>query len=371
MGRAVHQLVHTLSYGDAISTEVLALQSALSSSGTESRIYSINTHPRHKGETVDYREFDRAFEGEVILHYSLGSPLNPLYTSLNRCKRTLIYHNITPARWFAPVNHRVAADIEAGLDELPALCRCSDRLLADSAFNAAELAQLGFAAEELALPVYSGRWDEPRNEGIFRLAKEEGGIQLLHVGRLAPNKCVEDIIKIFYYLHHHIDKHSRLWLVGIDTDTELYSFSLKRLAHELHVADAITFAGCLADSEVRALYEACSSYVCMSEHEGFCLPVIEAMHFGLPVLAFASSAVPETLGAGGVLVREKRHPEIAELLYRMHNDPELRAKIVSAGRAQVGRFSMQRFKERVAGLFGESGSCVGKAAGNSSDRNPI
>ena len=354
MSRQLHQLVHTLSYGDAISGEVLALQRCAKELGFESEIFAIHVHPKLKGMARDYNELSTSFDGALVLHYSLGSPLNELYGKVDRARRILIYHNLTPAKWFAGVNPRIVADIEQGLRELPDLCRRSNEILADSSFNAGEIRALGFKAQVLELPIDPRRWQVESNSGIASLIKGDGGLQLLHVGRLAPNKCIEDIIRIFHYVHHYVCKHSRLWLVGIDIDTELYSFSLKRLAYDLGVDHAINFAGCMADSEVKALYENASVYVCMSEHEGFCLPVVEAMHFGLPVLAYSSSALPETIGDGGVLVSEKRHSELAELVFEMYSNQTLRSRLISSGRERVKALSFQHFAKRVDELFGQT-----------------
>lgn len=370
---AVHQLLHTLSYGDAISGEALTLQELFRAQGRESNIYAINIHPRFKqadfaGRAIDYRELRPDTEGEVVLHYSLGSPLNSVYRSLSRATKTLIYHNLTPARWFEAVNPRIASDIRSGLAELPELCRATDRLIADSQFNAGELRALGFEAQVLELPVDGKRWREPPNPGIAELLRSSPGIHVLHVGRLAPNKCIEDIIKAFYFLHYHHTRESTLWLVGIDIDTELYSFSLKRLARELEVDQAVRFVGPMADSEVRALYEGCSVYLCMSEHEGFCLPLVEAMHFGLPVIAYRSSAVPDTLGGAGILVSEKRHPEIGELCAEVAQNLGLRQSLISRGKARATELSVERFARRVSEVFAQppSGSSRSESAARTS-----
>ncbi len=347
----LHQLVHTLSYGDAISGEVIALQRCLRDIGHQSEIFSIHTHPKYKGLTNPYQEFSADFKGGVILHYSLGSPLNALYRSLNSAQRILIHHNLTPAHWFAAVNPRIHRDIEQGRHEFPALCALSDKLIADSRFNVAEIEAVGCTAEVLELPIDTEKWSIPSNPGIAQLLKNDPALHVLHVGRLAPNKCVEDIIKTFYFLHKHIEPRSKLWLVGIDIDTEVYSFGLKRLVHELGLNDAVCFAGQRDDSELKALYENASLYLCMSEHEGFCLPVIEAMHFGLPVVAYGSTALPDTVGRAGVLLYAKRHPEIAELLSKMHKDAELRGRLIAAGKLRVEELSLTRFKSRVQSLF--------------------
>lgn len=354
-----HQLVHTLSYGDAISSEVLALKRCLQSLGYESEVYAINIHPNLKGQAQHYEQFSADQTEELLLHFSLGSPLNDVYAESVSCRRYLIFHNLTPAHWFKGVNPRIVKDIEEGAKQLPELCNHSDRVFADSRFNASELAKLGYEAEVLELPVDPARWDAPSNPGIRDLVRGENALHVVHVGRLAPNKCIEDIIKSFYFLHHYLEPNSRLWLVGIDIDTELYSFALRRMVYEFELDRAVNFVGCLADSELRALYEEASVYLCMSEHEGFCLPVIEAMHFGLPVVAYASSAIPDTVGSGGVLVREKRHAEIAALMIELSKDTALRQRCVAAGTARVESLAYERFAERVRTIFGEA---VEKAA---------
>lgn len=347
----LHQLVHTLSYGDAISGEVLALQRCLRAQGFESEIYAIHTHPKYKGAARDYRDFSGHFSGEVLLHYSLGSPLNDLYRNLKAATRSLIYHNLTPAHWFRSVNPRIVADIERGLSELPELCALSDRLIADSAFNAGELRDLGFQASVLPLPIDTHKWDIETNAGIHALLKNDSCLHLLHVGRMAPNKCIEDIIKSFYFLQKYVHKNSKLWLVGIDIDTEVYSFGLKRLAQQLSVEDHVRFVGQRDDGELKALYQAAHVYICMSEHEGFCLPVVEAMHFGLPVLSYASSALPETIANAGMLVEQKRHPELGELIFEMYSNTDLRRRLIEAGHQRVSELSVENFAKRVAELF--------------------
>lgn len=348
--RVIHQLVHTLSYGDAISTEVVALQRALHGLGYQSEIFAINEHPRLKGASIPYTKLGAEGAGDLLLHYSLGSPLNKVYADWTYGKRVLVYHNITPARWYRSINQRVADDIERGISELPTLCAQSDALWSDSPFNASELQQLGFSSSVLDLLVDPARWDTPRNEGIYNAIKAGPGIQVLHVGRLAPNKRIEDIIKAFYFLVRFVDTNSRLRLVGIDTDTELYSFSLRELARELGIDHAVEFVGGMADDEVRAMYEASDVYMCMSEHEGFCLPLIEAMHFGLPVIAFAAGAVPETLGDAGVLVKEKRHAELGMLMAKVAERSDFRATLIERGKGRVHDFSYEKFVERVKAL---------------------
>jgi glycosyltransferase involved in cell wall biosynthesis len=344
----IFQLIHTLSYGDAISGEALALQRCVTELGHTGKIYSIHTHTRLTSRAESYENFPKNFEGIVILHYSLGSPLNALFRSLDKAKRIIIFHNLTPEKYFANINPRVAKDIAEGWRELPELARLSDLVISDSSYNASELRQHQVESMVLPLPYDPARWQEQANPGLSALVRNDPGIHVLHVGRLAPNKCIEDLLKTFYFLHHHVSPKSRLWLVGIDIDTEIYSFGLKRLAKELSIDDNVNFTGPLSDSEIRALYENCSVYVGMSEHEGFCVPLLEAMHYGLPVLAYDCTAVSETVGTGGILFKEKRYPELAQIISEVSRPGDLRDRVIEKGRARVGELSYDKFKERVS-----------------------
>jgi glycosyltransferase involved in cell wall biosynthesis len=320
--------------------------------GMTSEIFALHEHPNLRGESRKAAELSPTGDAaQLLLHYSLGSPLNDLYRNWKRGRRSLIYHNITPPQWFERVNPRVAGDIRTGIEELPALCAETDLILADSRFNGSEIEALGFKAELLELCLDPKRWERPRNDGIFQAVRAQPGIHLLHVGRLAPNKSVEEIIKCFFYLNRFIEPNSHLWLAGIDTDTEVYSFALRRLAVTLGVSERVHFLGCRSDEEIRALFEACTVYVCMSRHEGFCLPLIEAMYFGLPVIALNRGAVPDTVGDGGILVGEYDSRVLAELVHRVATDSQLREKLIIAGRERVSRLTYESFRSRVGELF--------------------
>lgn len=352
----IHQFVHTLSYGDAISGEVLVLKRLLRERCENSEIYSINTHEKLVGETRDYRLFLEDLErakkaGEevaLVLHYSLGSPLNEIYTKASGIKKTLIYHNLTPAKWFAAYNTRVYQDLLSGIEELPKLLAQSDIVLADSEFNKNELRDFGCnSAEVLPLVLDTEKWKIAENPGIAAILKGSGKKNILHVGRIAPNKKIEDIIKAFYFYHHKIEKNSQLWLIGHDIDTELYSFELKHLVRRLQLQEDVHFIGSVADSELKAFYQNSDLYLCASEHEGFCVPLLEAMHFALPIIAYQSSAIPETLSNAGILVSDKRPAELAELMNLVISDQNLRSELEVKAKARVAEFSLQAFSKNL------------------------
>ena len=346
----IDQFVHTLQYGDAISNEALSIKRSLEKLGHKSEIYSVNTHEKLKGIPKKMSDFLGSRDG-LILHYSISSPQNQVYLDQTGLKRFLIYHNLTPPKWFAAYNQRVTADLIKGKEELPNLIKATDVCLADSTFNAKELNEFGAENPQvLPLLIDPHKWDKEANPGILNAIRASNGINLLHVGRLAPNKCIEDIIKAFYFYHHKLDKTSRLWLVGHDTDTEIYSFELRNLIEELRLKEFVFMVGSVSDEELKAFYEACDLYLCMSEHEGFCVPLIEALHFKMPVIAFNSSAIPETLGAAGVLVDKKDPLEIALIIKNIVSDSELKSQFAMQAEIQLKKFSLDVFERNLKSL---------------------
>jgi len=369
----VHQFVHVLNYGDAISGEAIAIKRLVEEQGMQCKIYCVHSHEKVREHASKMSEFETNFDSSsekhcILLHYSIASPLNDLYAKIQGGLKALLYHNLTPVSWFLPYNTRVADDLKIGHKELPALLEISDIVLADSTYNKSELEKLGCnSCQVLPLPIDGEKWSVAENPGIAKILLGNGCKNFLHVGRLAPNKCIEDIIKTFYFYHHKIDSKSKLWLIGHDIDTEIYSLELRLLVESLRVENAVEFVGSVADSELKAFYQNSDCYLCMSEHEGFCVPVLEAMRFKLPVVAYASTALPETMGDAGFLVNEKNHAEIAELVSMIVAKPALKSEIVKRGLKRVDDFSENRFYESFkANLLDIVGSKKKKAAGSAS-----
>lgn len=346
----ISQLVHTLTYGDAISGEAISIKKLL---GASCKIYGLNANHLVKEYANEVDAAAIAESDVVLMHYSIGSPLNKIYKELKNSRRILLYHNLTPVKWFESYNYRVAQDLVQGLSELPELLECSDLILADSTFNKNELLAMGCKKEIEVFPLLfdASKWSVAANAGISKTLSSNGSVNFLTVGRLAPNKCVEDVIKAFYFYHHKINKKSELWVIGHDIDTEIYAFELKNLAISFRLTDQIHFVGSVADTELKAFYQSSDVYLCMSEHEGFCVPVIEAMSLGLPVLAYGSSALPETVGEGGVLLDHKRHPEIAEIMDKLVSDSAARNNLITQGHQQAEKFSEENFSKRLAQII--------------------
>ncbi len=358
MGQIIDQFVHTLQYGDAISGEALSIKRVLNDLGYDSEIVSLNTHEKYKGQNIHLREFNQGRANNcamAINHYSIASPLNDTFRSLTKAKKALIYHNITPPSWFSSYNHRVTEDLKKGRADLAQLSEITDLAIADSSFNRQELVELGFKNPHvLPLPLDPIRWSGPANSGIANILSSHGGPNILHVGRLAPNKCIEDIIKGFYFFHHKFSPKSRLWLIGSDTDTELYSFELRRIVSDLRLKNAVTFAGSVSDDELKAFYENSDLYLCMSEHEGFCVPAIEALHFEVPLIFFKSSALPETLGEGALGIDDKNPLKIACLMNELLANKAVQSELIIKSKVELSRFSIKTFKKDLSALISKA-----------------
>lgn len=356
----IHQFVHTLTHGDAISGEALSIRSILAARGITSKIYVCHRHHELVADLVCAiedveREIADSVAGggraAILHHYSIASPLNDIFCRQQGVKKVMIYHNLTPPEWFSGYNFRVTADLKRGVRELSEIYQAADSVLADSQFNLSEIQKFGAKdAAVLPLLIDPDKWGVSSNGGIASVLRGHGGKNILFVGRIAPNKCIEDVIKAFYFYHFKIEPKSRLWIVGRDIDTEIYAFELRQLVSRLHLKDAVTFAGQVSDGELKAFYENADVYVSMSEHEGFCVPVLEAMHFNVPVVAFSSCAVPETVGDAALLVENKLPELTAELIHLAASDASLRTDLQSLGRRRLENFSRGAFEKRLTEL---------------------
>lgn len=335
--KAVHQLVPNFDYGDAIGNHVRALRRLLRGWGYASDVYAQYTHEGLVRDARFYTRYrDIADPANVLLfHFSIGSEVTSFFAGLPD-RKVVIYHNITPPEYFVGVNARVADRCRRGRWELSRLAAVTDLALGVSEFNRRELEAAGFRRTGV-LPILLD-WASYGHPPVRALERSYGeGANLLYVGRVAPNKRVEDLIKI-YCFYRRLDPTGRLLVVGSAVDTEGYLAGLQKLAAELGVLDGVVFTGAVPQAELCAYYRLASVYLSMSEHEGFCVPLLEAMHFGVPIVAYAAAGVPGTLGGAGLLVEEKDFPVLAELIHRMVAEPALRDAVVAGQRERLEAF---------------------------------
>jgi glycosyltransferase involved in cell wall biosynthesis len=340
---AIHQFVAGFSNGDAISNEACVLRDIFKSWGYTSDIFSEQRRilPELRNQARDISECIPAADGKdvVLLHLSIGSPVNERFAKLV-CHKAILYHNVTPPHYFDMVNKQTARDLSRGRSQVEALAGSAQVNLADSQFNASELAELGYANPRvLPLVLNLDRLTEGLDKRITR-KYATGRKNILFVGRVAPNKKCEDLLQAFLYFNRFVQPDSQFIQVGSFAGTEPYYYYLLARARDLGI-DNVHFAGSVPQAQLNAFYDCADVFLCMSEHEGFCIPVIEAMVHKVPVLAFSAGAVPETLDGAGVLFSEKDYPQIAEMTNRLCMDQDLRTAVIDG---QTRR--LQRYQQR-------------------------
>ena len=274
----------------------------------------------------------------VILHYALPSPLTAALAA-HPGRRLLVHHNITPPEFFRAWDPEMARICEIGRRELPSLKDVVHLGLGDSEYNRQELEAAGFAPTAV-LPIYLDfdRYREPADPVLARILAD-GRTNILFVGRIAPNKRHDQLLRLAACWKRYISPDLRLVLVGKGPRTRGYADALQSLMYELgFTAAEVLFTGHVSHRELLACYEAAHVFVSMSEHEGFGVPLVEAMLMGVPILARRCAAVPHTLGAAGVQFDDEPLDELAELAYRLATDRVLREGVIAGQRRRLAAF---------------------------------
>ena len=344
----IDQVLPNFSYGDAIGNHTLALREVLGRWGFTSEIFAQLYHQKLSRVSRYFEEYAGMDHPDNILiyHYSIGSMLTGWLSEL-KCRKVVIYHNITPGEFFEGVNKRAQWECDRGRREMDILSGGVDLALGDSEFNRAELEEMGFSPTDV-LPIFVPFEDYLRGpDRKVMKAFGDGKANILHVSRLVPNKRIEDVIKAYYFFRR-LRPDSRLVLVGTDVNMENYREALEALVRDLDL-EGVVFAGHVTFPEMLAFYRTAAAYLVMSEHEGFCVPLLEAMIMDVPVVAYASTAIPGTLGDGGLLFHEKDYPVVAGMLDRVLSDDDLKSSLVKAGRRRLEYFGRENLETILAG----------------------
>jgi len=351
----VHQFHPTVSFGDATSNQILSLQRLLRNAGYRSVIFCEHPPLHFQGRTQLIARYGRyaSPESVLLLHFSRGYSASVLdWLEQLSARRVLVYHNITPHTYFAGVNETVLEATRTGREQLDRLRTLTEAGWGDSAFNCQELAERGWTHLE-TLPIIF----DPRRYAVSpdrkTMERWRDGINVLFVGRVSPNKRLEDLILTFHYLKRFVWPDARLLLVGSAYGMEPYLEFLQALVKRLNLPD-VTFTGHVSTAQLAACYRCASTYLSMSEHEGFGVPLLESMHFGVPIIAYKAAAVPETLGGSGILVKDKDYAAVAELIALLAEDTYLRAQVTALQRKRLQVFMPNRvaghLRELIRGL---------------------
>ena len=335
----VHQFTAVLAGHDAVGQHTLAVDDLLRDMGAATEIFAAHVHAEVRDRGRDFREHAAGPAPDLILYQtSIGSPVGD-YVMSRPERLVLNYHNMTPAEFFDPWEPAVAAELDHGRRQLGRLARRADHAIAVSQYNADELLALGMAPESVSVspvlfvPLWESGSASRGRVSDTGVAGVSSPVMMLFVGRLSPNKCQQDLVGVLAGVVA-LGVDARLVLVG-GVSSSGFVDAVVALAEGLGVSDRLVVAGSVSEAELVGFYESADVFVSVSEHEGFCVPVVEALGFGVPVVAFGAAAVPETVGGAGLVLGEKSPGVVAEAVVRVLSDPVVREGLVSRGRVRA------------------------------------
>lgn len=344
----VIQVIPTLAYGDAVGNDTFALEQVIKAMGYKTKIYAESIVPPldHK-VALDIKKLQGLDEKDIVIyHLSTGTKLN-FDLAEYKCKKIIMYHNITPPEFFMGYDNFFEQISRYALDGAYFLSDKVDYCLADSMFNKYDLEKIGYKVPIDVLPIVIPFDDYKKKPSQDILDKyRDGRHNIIFTGRVAPNKCHQDVIEAFACYKKYYDSRARLLLVGSYKETDTYYRKLRKYVELLGVKDVV-FTGHVKFEEILAYYSIADIFLCMSEHEGFCVPLVEAMFFGVPIIAYDCTAVPITLGNGGILIHQKDPVETAALINRIIIDQDLRMLIKENQARRLEDFQY----EKIAGMF--------------------
>jgi glycosyltransferase involved in cell wall biosynthesis len=348
----VNQWVPAAHRGDAIGDSARRMRTLLRGLGHQSELYALTIDDDLQNDVRPFAD-PAARQGDVtIFHYALPSPLTEAFARL-RHGRILQYHNVTPASFFAPYDAALFRLASLGRAELATLAGRVDLALGVSEFNRRELESIGFAPTAvLPLAVDLTRITRPVERPALERFLDTDYVNFLFVGRIAPNKKIEDHIKLAEHYKRYVDAYYRFIFVGKYDAVPRYYATIRALMAELQLLDErFIFTGPVPDEDLAIYYRRAAVYISLSEHEGFCAPLLEAMAADVPVLAYAAAAVPETLGGAGIEFAPKDLEYAAELAGALAFDDGLRAAVIAGQRRRLADFGDDHVAAALASIL--------------------
>ena len=350
----VNQWVPAAHRGDAIGDSARRVRQMLRTAGHQSDIFALTIDDVLRDDVRAFADPASRAGDLTIFHFALPSPMTAAFASLGG-GRILQYHNITPASFFAPYDPQLFRLAALGRQELKSLAGHVDLALGDSEFNRQELEEMGFAPTGvLPIAVDTDRITHgPRLPALENILGD-GLINILFVGRIVPNKRIEDHIRLAEQYKRYIDSYYRFIFVGRYDGLPRYYHAVRAMILQYRMLpERFLFPGAVTDEELAAYYRWADVYVSLSEHEGFCVPLVEAMAADVPVLAYAAGAVPETLGGAGLVFAPKDLEFAAEMVGSLVYDRDVRTGIIRGQRRRLADFALTRVEARLRDVVAE------------------
>lgn len=355
--RAIHQFHATVAWGDAIGNILFACRKLFRDLGYRSEIFRVHAQEEVANQTFAAEEYLlwSSSRNLLLVHYSMGWQSFPDFLHL-KDTRILVYHNITPSEYFEGISDEAVKFAKKGREDLPHLARYFSAAIADSEFNGAELRGAGFHNVVVIPPLINLAEFQSAGEPAEENRDSSGSpVDWLFVGRLSPNKKQDDLIRAFSYYQRHIRSNSRLFLAGSNDGMELYDLYLRNLVTELGVQN-VFFRGKLPLPALVDLYRKSSVFICLSEHEGFCVPLLEAMTVGLPIIAYDQPAVAETLKDSGMLLQNKSPELVAEAVEKVVTNVALRDSLREKQRIRLVDFDQSKVGAQICSFLESFGT---------------
>ncbi|MGQ9662599.1 MAG: glycosyltransferase [Kiritimatiellia bacterium] len=355
MSGRIDQILAGFAEGDAISHEARVLRAILLKWGFASEIFVEDGHisPAMRHECRPLSTYAGAPGDVVIHHYSIASGAVDVFCSAPG-KKVVVYHNVTPPEFYQGFDDGLAARLAEARARLPDVLRVSDAIWADSAFNAREIEALGIGSVRVFPLIFSVEVFEYVPDARIMQAFAGAMRNVLFVGRIAPNKRVEELVLGFAYYHYGLNRQSRLILVGSDRSAPRYYLMLRMLARELGLT-TVCFERYASPAGLCAYYRCADVFVTASEHEGYCLPLVEAMHMRVPVIAKKRGGMPETLASAGILYDEASPEELAVLIHRTIEDERLRGEVLRSQERRMTQIRSRNVEGELRALLAEIG----------------
>ena len=329
--RAVHQVVPSLLAGDAVGTHVLGLQQGLRQRGIVSDVFAEATIAETEAlarPAAELLDGDRQPGTVLLYHFASGSGLADRLAERPE-PLVVVSHNVTPPHLMAAWDPEVAWELVWARRQLAELAGRAELGIGVSEFNAADLRRVGYRRVAVApVAIEPARWPSGTT------GAHTGAPVVLYVGRVAPNKGLLELVAALGVLRRVVPD-VRVVIVGSTESVPAYSRAVRSLASDLGVEEAVTLTGRLDDAGLAAAYASADVLCSLSVHEGFGVPLLEAMHAGVPVVARAAAAVPETAGGAALLLPDAEPSLVATALHRVLTDDDLSARLVEAGHRRV------------------------------------
>jgi len=347
----VNQWVPAAHKGDAIGDSARRMRDVLRSMGHTADLYALTID---EDVREDVRPFDHPEAGAgdlTLFHYALPSRMTAAFKAV-KGGRALLYHNVTPASFFAPYDPVLFRLAVLGREELLTLVGHVDIALGVSEFNRRELEGLGFAPTGvLTLAVDLSRITSGARRPALERVLDDDFVNFLFVGRIAPNKKIEDHIRLAEHYKRYVDAYYRFIFVGRCDAVPRYYSTIRALMSEYRfLNERFVFTGAVPDEELAVYYRHAAVYISLSEHEGFCAPLLEAMAADVPVLAYSATAIPETLGGAGVQFDPKDLEFAAEMAGALAFDDDLRRQVIAGQRRRLADFGDDRVRRELTAL---------------------